>query len=131
MQLYTSTLLHPSPSQILYLLHHYVCLTTIFLPLLASENHVSPDVVMLNVCYKLKDQVLLYVLRKLPSVSSNPNSLENPLGLAGKCITTKLKTGCFSNPTQIGGSNRTVGLQTHDDLIEYSVSLWMKLADSI
>ena len=28
------------------------------------ENHVSPDVLMLIVCDKLKDEVFLYVLRK-------------------------------------------------------------------
>ncbi|KAI3361881.1 hypothetical protein L3Q82_002203 [Scortum barcoo] len=34
---------------------------------LSSENLVSPDVLMLSVCDKLKDEVFLYVLRKFSS----------------------------------------------------------------
>ncbi len=49
------------------------------------------------------------------------------LEIAGKCIVTKLKTGCFSDEKliflEIRGSHRTATLQTHDDLIDHDALL--------
>lgn len=40
------------------------------MPVLSSEKHVSPDVLILNVCDKRKDEMFLHVLRTFSSINS-------------------------------------------------------------
>ena len=61
------------------------------------KNHLaSLKVFNLNVCEEQEDYVFPPRVEKiLPRLKLN-DLFKNPLGLAGKCIVTKLKTGCSS-----------------------------------